>query len=184
MIVTDVFALTGVVLMVKLALLAPAAMLTLAGTCATDVLLLWSMTITPLRGAGPFNVTVPVELAPPTTELGLLLIEDNVAALTVRAAVLLVPRVAVIVVELLFATAYVVAVKVAVVLPAGTDTDAGTVAAAVLLLCNATDVPPVGAGPVRVTVPVEFVPPVTELGLSERAERVLVTALTVSVAPA
>ena len=56
-------------------------------------------------------------------------------------------------------------VKVAVVEPAATVTDAGTVA---LLEPDArvTVTPPVGAATVRVTVPVELLPPVTEVGLS------------------
>ena len=58
-----------------------------------------------------------------------------------------------------------VAVNVTPVLPAGIVTEAGTVAAPVLLLVNVTTIPAGGAGPVRVTVPVEFVPPVTVVGL-------------------
>ena len=50
------------------------------------------------------------------------------------------------------ATAEVVAVKVAVVLPAATMTDVGGTAAEELLL-NDTDAPPVGAGPVKAIVP-------------------------------
>jgi hypothetical protein len=66
-------------------------------------------------------------------------------------------------------TANVVAVNVAVELPALTVTVAGTTAL-VLLLDNATTTPPVGAVPVRVTVPVEEVPPVTLAGFIARAE--------------
>jgi hypothetical protein len=55
-------------------------------------------------------------------------------------------------------------VKVALVLPEGTVTEAGTVAAAVLLLVRPTAIPPVGAGPLKLTVPVELVPPVTDVG--------------------
>ena len=50
-------------------------------------------------------------------------------------------------------TAAVVTVNEAVVLPAGTVTEAGTVAAAVLLLDNRTVMPPVGAEVANVTVP-------------------------------
>jgi hypothetical protein len=62
-------------------------------------------------------------------------------------------------------TATVVTVKVAVVLPAATVTEAGAVAAAVLLLDKETLIPPVGADEARVTVPVEVFPAVTEVGL-------------------
>ncbi len=63
------------------------------------------------------------------------------------------------------ATALVVTVKVAVVAFAGTVTVAGTWAAAVLLLDRVTAAPPAGARPDNVTVPVEEVPPITEVGL-------------------
>ena len=63
------------------------------------------------------------------------------------------------------ATAVVVTVKVAVVALAATVTLAGTVAAA-LLLDKVTDSPPVGAALPKVTVPVDEVPPVTEVGFS------------------
>jgi hypothetical protein len=66
-------------------------------------------------------------------------------------------------------TALVVTLKVAVVLPATTVTEVGTVAEAVLL-DNATDTPPEGAAPLKVTVPVDDVPPVTLVGLSETEE--------------
>jgi hypothetical protein len=60
-------------------------------------------------------------------------------------------------------------VNVAVVAVAGTVTLTGTVTPlAVLLLDRVTTTPPVGAAPDRVTVPVEPVPPITVVGLSER----------------
>jgi hypothetical protein len=73
-----------------------------------------------------------------------------------------------------------VAVKVAVVAPAPTVIDAGTVAAVVLLLVSVTTVPPVGAAPFRVTVPVLFAPPVTAVGLRDTEDNA--TGFTVSVA--
>jgi len=66
-----------------------------------------------------------------------------------------------------------------VVAPAATVTDAGTVAFAEFEL-RVTDVPPVGAAPLRVTVPVELVPPKTDVG--ETVTDTKVGALMVSVA--
>jgi hypothetical protein len=161
-----VLAATGDVVMVKVALVAPAVMVTLAGTCATDVLLLDSVTIAPPVGAFPFSVTVPVELLPPTTEVGDRVIEDNDAAVTVSVAFALVPSVAVMLAVVVAETASVVTVKVAEVFPAVTVTFAGTVAAAVLPLASDTEIPPVGAAPLRVTVPVALFPPTTLVGFS------------------
>ena len=67
--------------------------------------------------------------------------------------------------DALLATGIVVAVNVALVAFAGTVTLAGTCVAAVLLLERVTTAPPAGAALVKVTVPVEAVPPTTEDGL-------------------
>jgi hypothetical protein len=64
-----------------------------------------------------------------------------------------------------------VTVNVAVVELAGTVTLEGTVAAAVLALDSETTAPPAGAGPVKITVPVEGVPPMTEMGFSLKLVR-------------
>ena len=69
-------------------------------------------------------------------------------------------------------TALVLTVNVALLAPAATVTLAGTVAAAVLSLIRETDAPPLGAGPLRVTVPVDGDPPVTLAGLSAIEESV------------
>jgi hypothetical protein len=69
-IVGVVAAVTDVVATVKLAVVAPAATVTLAGTVA-DAWLLDSVTAAPPEGATPLKVTVPVELLPPTTLAGL-----------------------------------------------------------------------------------------------------------------
>src|SRR5436190_24326744 len=69
--VTVVDAVTALVLTVNVALVAPAATVTLEGTVATDVLLLESATCAPPDGAGPLSVTVPVEESPPVTVVGL-----------------------------------------------------------------------------------------------------------------
>ena len=76
------------------------------------------------------------------------------------------PAVPIMVDDWLLVTGLVVTVKLARVAPAGTVTDAGTVAAAVLLLDNATLVPPVGAALVRLAVPVTDVPPTTVVWLN------------------
>src|SRR5437588_679708 len=69
--VTGVDVVTALVLTVNVALLAPAATVTLAGTVAVDVLLLVRVTAAPPAGAGPLSVTVPVEEDPPLTAVGL-----------------------------------------------------------------------------------------------------------------
>ena len=67
--VTGVDAVTALVLTVNVALLAPAATVTLAGTVAVDVLLLERETAAPPVSAGPLSVTVPVEDCPPPVTL-------------------------------------------------------------------------------------------------------------------
>jgi len=68
-------------------------------------------------------------------------------------------------------TALVLTVNVALVAPAVTVTLEGTLAAP-LLLESITCAPPVSAGPLSVTVPVDVcTPPVTLVGLSVNEER-------------
>ena len=80
MIVTLVFAVTAEVLTPKVALEAPAATVTLAGTETTDVFALLSVTTAPPLGAPPVNVIVPCAALPPTTEVGLTLTAERLAA--------------------------------------------------------------------------------------------------------
>ena len=124
-------------------------------------LLLESATVTPPAGAGPVSVTVPVEGDPPITEAGFSeTLTGVMAGRMVRTAVLVTPFWLAVIVELVAeVTDVVVTVKFAVALPAATVTFAGTVAA--LLLESPTVIPPAGDGPMRVTVPVDEVPPVT-----------------------
>ncbi len=95
--VTAADAVTALVLAVNVALAAPAATVTLAGTLAAAVLLLESVTSAPPDGAGPLNVTVPVEdCVPPITLVGLSVREESVTAgggagATVIEAVLVTP---------------------------------------------------------------------------------------------
>ena len=70
-----VFAATGLVLTVKVALLLPAGTVTLEGTLAA-ALLLESVTCALAVGAGPLSVTVPVDDCAPVTLAGLNVTED------------------------------------------------------------------------------------------------------------
>src|SRR5262245_26437133 len=63
-------------------------------------------------------------------------------------------------------TDLVVIAKVAVVAPAATVTEAGRVAALILLFVSATTAPPAGAAAPSVTVPLVDAPPITVAGFS------------------
>jgi hypothetical protein len=163
---------TGEVDAVKTALLPPAATVTDAGTVAAAVLLLDSATTTPPAGAGPVSDTVPAEPVEPVTLVGLRLTEFSAGGATVRMAVGLdPPYAAVSVTGVEEATAVVLTVNEALVPPCGTVTEAGTVAAALLLL-KLTTAPPAGACPPSVTVAVDGLPPVTVAGLTLRVPAV------------
>lgn len=84
---------TPVVVIVAVAEVEPAGMTTLAGIEATAVLELESATVAPPAGAGPFKVTVAVELFPPTGFVGLRARVMKVGtAVTVSTAVFVTPR--------------------------------------------------------------------------------------------
>ena len=95
--VTVVEATTALVLTVKVALVAPAATVTLEGALAAVALLLESVTTAPPAGAAPLSVTVPVEdCTPPTTLVGFSETDERVGggggvAVTVSEADLLAP---------------------------------------------------------------------------------------------
>lgn len=76
---TAVDALTEEVVTAKVAVVDPAATVTLAGTAATALLLLDSVTATPPVEAAPFKITVPVEELLPTTKVGFNVSEYKVA---------------------------------------------------------------------------------------------------------
>ena len=156
------------VVTVNVALVAPEGTVTEAGTVATEVLLLASVTTAPPAGAFPLSDTVPRELAPPVTLVGFRLMEIKasvIAGVTVRLVACVVPpKLAEIVTAVEVDTVALVTVNVALVLPTATVTDAGTVAADALLLASTTTAPPVGAAPFKVTVPCELLPPVTLVG--------------------
>ena len=88
---TDVLLTTGVVLIKNSAVVAPEVIVTLAGTVATEMLLVLSVTSAPLAGAGPFSFTVPVEELPPRTDVGLTVTELRVAAVTVTVTAFVTP---------------------------------------------------------------------------------------------
>ena len=77
---------TVLVVTEKVALVAPAATVTLAGTVATEVRLLASVTTAPPAGAGPLMVTVPVDGLPPLTLVGLSVRVEMSGVLTVNVA--------------------------------------------------------------------------------------------------
>jgi len=87
---------TALVPTVNVALVAPAATVTLEGTLAAAVLPLESATCAPPDGAAPLNVTVPVEEFPPVTLVGFSVNEERVgggggAGVTVSEADLVAP---------------------------------------------------------------------------------------------
>ena len=166
--VTDVEAATTLVVTVNVALVAPAGTVTLPGTVAAE-LLLDSVTCAPPAGAAPSSVTVPVELLPPVTVVGFTASEvRRTLGITVRVAVRVTPPYdAEMVADVDEVTTLVLIVNVALVAPAATVTLPGTVAAE-LSLDSVTCAPPAGAGPLRVTVPVAELPPMTIGGLTTR----------------
>ena len=86
--VTGVGAVTGREVTVNVTLVAPAGMVTLAGTVATAVLLLDRETRAPPPGAGPLSVTLPVKGEPPLTLVWFSVSEVRVGGgVTVREAV-------------------------------------------------------------------------------------------------
>ncbi len=93
--VTVVDEATALVLTTNVALVAPAAIVTLGGMLAAP-LLLESATCAPPVGAAPLSVTVPVEEFPPATLVGFSESEERVgggggAGVTVSEAVLVAP---------------------------------------------------------------------------------------------
>lgn len=78
------------VVAVKVAVVAFAATVTVAGTCAA-ALLLDKLTNAPPAGAGEFSVTVPVEEMRPTTLVGFNARPDTPGGLIFRFALLLEP---------------------------------------------------------------------------------------------
>src|SRR5215475_1656676 len=128
--VTAVTAVTALLVTVKLAVVAPAATVTDAGTVAAFTLLLVRVTTAPPAGAAAPRVTAAVLLAPPVTAAGLSVSPATAAGgLTVSVTILDAPlHVAVIFDEFGVVTAFVATAKVADFAPAATVTEAETVA--------------------------------------------------------
>jgi hypothetical protein len=74
------------------------------------------------------------------------------------------------------ATELAVTVKLTVLLPAATVTEAGTVADAESLDDKATETPPVGAAALKVIVPIDDAPLATLVGVRETEERATLAA--------
>lgn len=169
-IVACAFAPTALVVMGKLPLVVPAAMVKEAGTEAAAWLLDNEINAPP-DGAGAVNVTVPVAPDPPVT----LPDEREKAAIctpagfTMREAERLLPAVAVIEIVCVATGLVVVTANVALVCPAGIVTELFTAAIAGLLLTSPMVAPPVGAAAANEIVPVAPAPPVTVDGTIETA---------------
>lgn len=147
LIVAMAFVAIGVVVTVKVAVIAPATTVTLAGTVA-EVRLDESSTIRPPVGAGPDSVTVPVNDAPPRTDVGDTVTLAATGATTVSVTDLLpVPRVPVMATSVSATTGDVTASTFTLVTPAGTIAWRGKLMMAELALDKDTIVPPVGAAP-------------------------------------
>jgi hypothetical protein len=134
---------TAVVVIVKVAEVAPAGTVTVAGTVAAE-LLDERFTTEPPVGAAFESVTVPVVLLPPTITFGLIERPERIVGCRARVAESERPGTDAVIVALVSAaTNGVVIVKLADVAPAGTVTLVGTVAP---LALSVTATPPVPAG--------------------------------------
>jgi len=165
-----VLTVTAVVVTAKVAEVLPAAIVTVAGAVAVESELAKVITRPPTGAALPI-CTVPVEVFPPTTEAGLKVTDVNNGAVIVNVPVddtlSNVPIMSAVVWD---PTASVLTAKVTDVAPAGTLTESGILIAA-LALVSVTVMPPVPAGPVKVTLPTEEPPPRTVLGATVTVDR-------------
>src|SRR2546421_547687 len=150
---------TALVVMLNVALVAPAATVPLAGTDAAGSLLDSAICVPPV-GAGPFRVTVPEAGVPPVTLAGLIASDEITAGTTVSEALCVPPPYEPEMVTAVdVATALVVTLKLALVAPAGTVTLAGTAAAGALLGNGAFAAPAGGAQTPRSRAPRGGAPP-------------------------
>lgn len=171
-IVTGVDAVTGLVVIVNVALVSPPGMVTDAGTAATAGLLLDNATITPFDGAAPLRVMVPDVALPPVTLGGSSVADVTAGGRTVNVADCVTPANEPEIGTCVDAeTGVVMMLKVALVAPAGIVTDAATAATDPLPLDSVMTAPLAGAAALSVTVPVDGPPPVTLVGLKDTDAR-------------
>lgn len=157
---------TGKLRIVNVALVAPLAIVTVAGGKATAALLVLSRMTAPPLGAGPFSESVPVDEVPPRTELGFRDSVLRLAAITVSDPLwLLAPYVADTLTDVSAETGMLVTGNVAVDELAAMVMLGGIVIAEPLLLVSVIRAPPGGAGAFRVIVPVDALPPSSDDGL-------------------
>ena len=168
---------------VKWPVAAPFAINRPEGTVRLGLLLLRERTVQPTDGL--FSVTVHVLAEPPVKLVGVQFTELGIKG-TVRLIVTLaelLPRKAVTVADWLLENVLAVALKVAEVAAAATETDAGTVRVE-LVLIRVTIAPPAGAGPLRVTVQVEAPEALRVVGRQDREVTAGKAATTETVPPA
>ncbi len=163
---------TADVVAVTVPLVLPAAMVIEEADSVTAALgVAVNVTTAPDGPAAAVRVAVIVTLVTPPTTAELLAVNaDSAAGVTVRVAdPVAPPLIAPMLGDEEADTALVETVNVADVLPDATVTEAGTVADDVMLDVSATTSPADGAAMSIVTVPVELVPPATEVGFKETA---------------
>jgi len=135
----------------------------------------------PPTGAATLKVNVPFEPVPPDTVEGERVTLEMLGMFRVSVADFVVdPSVAVTVPLIWVPTDKVVIVKFAEVVPASTVTLAGTVVEGDMPPPSETKIPPAGASPLRVTVPVTLFPPTRVAG--DRLKLVSTGVLIVNVA--
>ncbi len=171
LIVTGVFAVTLLVVILNVAVIASAATVTLAGTEAADSEL-DRLILAPAAPASPLMVTVAVDVAPPLTLDGDSDIDFGSTGSIVSVTVLLFPPyVTLMTDEVAVVTVEVFTGNVTELLPALIVAVAGTMALPLELVMVAVAVPE-GTAPSSCTVTVDVAPPRTVLGNRLTAPRV------------
>ena len=182
--VTVAAVVTALVVIANVAVVAFAGTVTDPGTVAALVLLLASVTAAPPTGAAAASFTVPVLPVPPVTATGFSE-RENVDGFTTTVSAFVAPLYFAVMVTFVAAvTGFVLTVNIAVVAFGATVTEAGTVAALVLLLSSVTTAPAAGAALLSVTVPLLVAPAVTCTGfIDKEVSGGLTTIVTTLVAP-